>query len=179
MLSADLPQRGKDDEGIEGFLIKDIKDYSKIRSKKVCTFCRRKYASVKCSQKNCDRWWHVVCSVDNKCLSIFDEEFNSYCNKHAKIKEKYPKHQNSSKCQICAEPLGDYNPITSVPSCCNQGYYHRDCMQRHANSAGYLAKCPSCGRDADGFRKFLRTRGIFCPDKDAGKFLHIGFIYSV
>lgn len=49
-------------------------------------------------------------------------------------------------------------------------------MQKMAIHAGYVTKCPSCGyaspddNDPDGYRKFLRSRGVFCPDKDAGKF---------
>lgn len=133
-----------------------------------CVYCKKKHATVRCAVTNCTSRFHVVCGVKNKCLSQFEDAFPSFCHRHVNINEKYKKHGNCWHCQICNEEMGDYDPITSIPSCCNMGYYHKKCMQEYAKSAGYLAKCPSCGNDPDGYRKFLRSRGIFCPDKDAG-----------
>lgn len=85
------------------------------------------------------------------------------------IEEKYDKHESVVDCQICYEPMGEYNAVTSIPSCCGQGYYHKKCIQTYAVTAGYFAHCPACGYDAEGYRMFLRARGVFCPDKDAGE----------
>lgn len=89
---------------------------------------------------------------------------------HVKINEKYDKHRSDWKCRMCEEVLGEYDPITSIPSCCNRGYFHKKCIQQYAITFGYCATCPSCDKDPDDYRKFLSNRGIFCPEKgkDAG-----------
>lgn len=69
--------------------------------------------------------------------------------------------------------MGEYNAITSIPSCCDQGYFHKKCAQEHALTAGYLTKCPCCGnktsKDGIEYREFIKRRGIFVPDEDAGE----------
>lgn len=168
MLSYSCVQNGNDDEGIDGFLTTDIHYTVKAHTKMKCSYCTKKGASVRCCIQGCEKRFHVICGVKRKCLNQFGDQFDSYCHQHVNIKEKYEIHGSSWHCQICNESMGDYDPITSIPSCCDQGYYHKRCIQEYAISAGYLTKCPSCGNDADGYRKFLRSRGIFCPDKDAG-----------
>lgn len=146
----------------------DIRYVRKAHAKSKCHYCSKRGASVRCAVPKCNRLFHVICGVKSKCLYKFDDSFPSYCSEHVQIEEKYGKHGDHWHCQICNETLGAYDPITSIPSCCDQGFYHKICIQKYAHTAGYLAKCPSCGNDADGYRKFLRSRGIFCPDKDAG-----------
>lgn len=163
-------QNGADDEGIAGFLVPDIRQLIKAHAKSRCRYCPKKGATVRCALwPQCKTLFHVKCGVKSKCLNQFEDPFESFCRQHVNIEEKFAKHADYWHCQICDEIMGDYDPITSIPSCCDQGYYHKLCMQKYAAAAGYLAKCPSCGNDADGYRKFLRSRGIFCPDKDAGK----------
>lgn len=125
-----------------------------------------------CSHANCPRYYHVACGVKNKCLFEFYDEHKSFCHRHVEIKEKFAQHENWQKCFICDESMGEYNPITSIPSCCNQGYYHKECIQKHALSAASVTKCPSCGNTAkaEDYRQFLRSRGIYCPIRDASMY---------
>lgn len=167
-MSTHAQQNGEDDEGIGGFLVPDIRYLIKSHTKTKCMYCRKTGASVRCFGEKCNRYFHVICGVKNNCLNQFEDPFRSFCHLHVKIEEDNELHRDFWHCQICQETMGLYNPLTSIPSCCNQGYYHKKCMQKYAIAAGYLAKCPSCGNDADGYRKLLSKRGIFCPDKDAG-----------
>lgn len=169
LLSKDLPQAGRrDKDGILGFLPKDI-GYTKLRTRTKCIFCKGVYASVHCSVKKCNRWWHVACGYEGKCLHTFENPFKSICVKHIQIKEQYGIHGGHWSCQICNELMGNYHPITSITSCCNQGYFHRTCIQKMANTDGSDTKCPGCGLHGEEYRHFLSQRGIFCPEKDSGK----------
>ncbi|XP_055321593.1 PHD finger protein 7-like [Sitodiplosis mosellana] len=169
LLSPNAVQRGEDNEGIDGFLVTDIRDFVKLHKKTKCYYCKKKCATVRCKNKKCPRYFHVKCGTENNCLFQFGGD--SYCHCHVDIKEKNTIHGDYWSCQICKEPMGPYNPITSIPSCCNQGFFHRTCIQKHARAAGYLTKCPCCGNgfdtDNNEYRQFLAQRGIFCPDKDA------------
>lgn len=163
-----MPQNGEDDQGIDGFLVEDIHKILRAYSKTRCYYCPGKRATVRCQENGCKRIFHFTCGADKKCLNQFLDPFHSYCHKHAKLEEKPFKHSADSMCHICFEPMGKYDVFTSVPSCCNLDYYHKKCIQKYATSFGLLAKCPSCRKDANGYREFLSNRGIFCPEKDAG-----------
>lgn len=168
LFSTDSKQNGADHEGIDGFLVEDIIDLAKSYSKTRCCYCKHRRATVRCCEPNCKRTFHVICGVKKKCLFEFVNQFNAFCHLHAKIDEKYDKHTDDWYCRICYEVIGEYDPITSIPSCCNQDYFHKKCMQTYAIMSGCYTRCPSCGNDPDGYRKFLSKRGIFCPEKDAG-----------
>lgn len=173
LFSTHSVQRGEDNNGLGGFLVKDIRDLVKLHRTTPCRYCKKKSASIRCAIKGCTRYFHLTCGVTNDCLNIFDNKFESLCNIHVNIKEKYEIHSDFWKCQICFDPMGDYNKITSIPSCCNQGYFHKNCMQKHARAAGLLLKCPCCGnqKGEDGveYRHFMQQRGIYCPEKDGGE----------
>lgn len=126
------------------FLVKDIRDLVKLRYKKKCCYCKRLYASVHCNFKKCSKNFHVKCrasTVKRNCLFIFEERFESYCYRHVEITEKFAIHNDVSACGICKEAMGPYNPITSIPSCCGQGYLHKKCIQQHAKAAGLMEIC--------------------------------------
>lgn len=133
-----------------------------------CSYCPKKRATIRCCVPKCNRLFHLICGIQRKCVNEFVDPFKSYCHEHTRIKEKEHKHAPDAMCQICYEEMGEYDAFTSIPSCCNKDYYHKKCMQISAIKFGLLNKCPSCGNDPDGYRKFLSLRGIFCPEKDAG-----------
>lgn len=118
----------------------------------------------------------MVCGMKNGCLNEFQDPFKSFCAKHVRIEEKDYKHTPDSNCLICTEALGEYDALTSIPACCDYkdhnehyiDYYHKACMQEYAVKFGSLTKCSSCGQNEEGYQQFLRLRGIFVPEKDAG-----------
>lgn len=134
LLSTHAVQQGSDSQGIDGFLVSDIEKLIKLGKK--CYYCKEKHASVKCRFKKCQRYFHVKCGVENNCLFQFEDQFPSYCHHHVAIQEKYEIHEDWWLCQICHESMGVYNAITSIPSCCDQGYFHKKCALEFAKTAG-------------------------------------------
>ena len=53
MFSAGLTQNGSDDEGINGFLAKDIVKEWRRGSRLLCIYCKGKYATLGCVGKQC------------------------------------------------------------------------------------------------------------------------------
>lgn len=179
LFSSDTQQNGKDNEGIYGFLVEDLKKTCLAYSKTPCTYCKKKRATIKCCVPNCSSRFHLVCGIKRGCMNEFQDPFKSFCAKHVQIEEKEYKHSPDSICPICTEPLGEYNPLTSIPACCEftehgrqyMDYYHKACIQEYAVKFGSLTKCPSCGDNTENYQQFLRLRGIFVPVKDAGTYL--------
>lgn len=134
-MSNKLPQKGKDHEGIEGFLIKDLKQ-ELIRSKSVlCTFCKKPHASVQCSRPKCDMIFHFPCGLANGSMSQFIGSFKSFCFHH---RPKLPipnevlmeaKKENTI-CVICQLPLDFRDEMDAIwAKCCHRTWYHRECIQ--------------------------------------------------
>lgn len=161
-------QKGEDHEGFRDFLAHDIQTSADFHKNIVCCYCKKPNASVRCADANCQRYFHVVCGTQNKCLLKFVDPFPCYCDQHVEINEVYKPHGSHWHCQICLEKMGEYHPITSIPSCCNHGYFHKRCIQQWPVKAGNFTKCPCCGDHPLEYQQFLRQRGIFCPNKDAG-----------
>lgn len=160
-----MRQNGEDNEGVLGFLRKDIEACVRLCSTKKCYYCDEKDATIECAKKSCMRNFHLICGVKNNCLFEFLDTYASYCHDHYSIKDDDPK--DPSMCFICHEELGAYNPLEWIPSCCRNGWFHADCMRRSALSAGYLFKCPLCGYLKEEYIRRIRMRGVFVPDRDA------------
>lgn len=165
LLTTSLQQNGEDDEGLLGFLIKDIKKCVSGLKKNICYICSKPYANIECAQSKCLRKFHTHCGL-NRCLNTFSGKFNSFCGKHHHIPSK-DGHKKNESCLICYDLMNDFNPVTSIqPVCCKSGWMHRKCLAHYAKNSGYFCKCPLCNND-DKFRGFIVNRGIFIPDRDA------------
>lgn len=71
------------------------------------------------------------------------------------------------QCIICLEKFSNYNPINVIEAdCCHGGWFHKKCLMEFANSSGYFFKCPLCN-NVDDFIKFVQSRGVFIPQRDA------------
>lgn len=133
-----------------------------------CSHCKKAYATIRCHENKCNRAYHLACAIERKVHFQFADAYDSYCNAHKKIDDSaLTLHQPFHKCYICSEALGEYDPITSIPSCCDQGWYHLMCAKQAAVKSGYLLHCPTCGRDKDGFRYRVAMRGVYTPNIDA------------
>lgn len=162
-----MEQNGADHEGIWGFMERDIRKCADKCASTKCVYCDCASASIQCKHKSCKKTFHLTCGVQNGCLFQFTDAFSSYCGQHHRsiIKDKQVK--GHDKCMICWELMGDYNPITSIPSCCNQGWFHANCIRKSAIEAGYLFHCPMCGNQNDAYLVMIRKRGIYVPERDA------------
>lgn len=160
-----MEQNGSDTQGILGFLLKDIKKCAKKFAPVKCCYCGENSATISCQRNKCKRTFHLVCGHQEKCLFTFTEQFQSFCHEHHGITDaNVVGHDN---CMICWGILGDHNAITSIPSCCNKGWFHVRCLRKFALTSGYLFKCPMCGNKTTEYFDLVQRRGIFVPQQDA------------
>ncbi|CAD6993463.1 uncharacterized protein LOC101450854 [Ceratitis capitata] len=169
LLSTNLPQKGKDFSGINGFLLRDIRKEINAASKRTCCYCARSNASIQCFK--CHDYFHLCCGRSNRCLFTFTGDFRSYCDDCVPRQDLRPgglKKRPSSfeRCSICRDQMGLYDEVIFVfGKCCNKGYAHNVCVQKYALAAGYYLRCLWC-RSKD-FRDTVPLHGVFVPDRDA------------
>ncbi|XP_041070757.1 G2/M phase-specific E3 ubiquitin-protein ligase isoform X4 [Carcharodon carcharias] len=196
IMSSGLYQRGKENEGIYGFLAadirKEIRRASRMlqeamscsvllpvnqtdrgdalhRSKEKCRVCKKRGASIGCAIAKCPKSFHFPCGVENQCIFQFTGQFASYCWEHRPV-QKLPSIWSGSSytCAVCLEsidPIPSYDILKSP--CCKNTWFHRQCVQYQALSAGvFFFKCTICS-NKDEFQKEMLRMGIHIPEKDA------------
>jgi len=144
-----VEQRGRDDEGIHGFLLADIRKevrrgnrlvriqlipetstYYRLRDPlsdfffQKCKFCKKNHATIGCGIAKCSTSFHYTCGYENKCLNQFYGQFLSYCFKH-KPKQLIP-NKTSLECPICMVETETDDAIW--PPCCGKQLFHRRCI---------------------------------------------------
>ncbi|XP_019407474.1 PREDICTED: G2/M phase-specific E3 ubiquitin-protein ligase [Crocodylus porosus] len=169
LMSSGIWQRGEEDEGFYGFLINDIRKEVNRAAKLKCNICKKKGASIGCVMPKCKRSYHFPCGVQRECIFQFMEDFRSYCWDHRPVQKLPPgESRGSSQCTIClefVEHLPQYNILKSP--CCKNAWFHRDCLQYQALSAGvFFFRCTVCN-NKDKFQKEMLRLGIHIPEKDA------------
>jgi len=170
LFSSGLEQKGDEEEGILGFLSEDILKEVRRGLRLKCHKCRATGATVGCSDIQCKRTYHFPCGSESGMLNQYFGVFKSFCINHRPI-QKIPKRflkGIQATCTICqeevtAEPSDDR---LWAPCCKKQSWFHPDCIQRLALSAGYFFKCPICSND-DLFIKEMKEMGINIPEQDA------------
>lgn len=174
LFSSGLEQKGRDDEGILGFLAQDIEKESRRGSKLNCSKCRKSGATVGCCNKACKRTYHFPCGYQARMLNQFFGAFHSYCATHqpvqkvAELVRGSPGANGRTTCTICQEEVATQASfdVLWAPCCKKQSWFHRHCMQRMALSAGYFFKCPICSNN-NQFVNEMKRMGIYVPEQDA------------
>ncbi|XP_017042018.1 PHD finger protein 7 [Drosophila ficusphila] len=167
-LSSNLVQRGSEDAGILRFLRDDIlAEVCRTRSLN-CYYCHRPGANIGCCKSGCRRTFHTKCGVDNLAQNQFRDTYKSYCHQHVRSYRWRP--SSDENCVICAElVIAEGSRFCAVrvlqSPCCRNGWYHRKCLQKYANSAGYFFKCPLCNNSTTFHDVALW--GISVPNQDA------------
>ncbi|XP_075701051.1 G2/M phase-specific E3 ubiquitin-protein ligase [Rhinoderma darwinii] len=169
LLSSGIWQRGNDDEGVYGFLVDDIKKELNRARKLRCCVCKGFGASIGCVFPRCKRGYHFPCGTENQCIFQFMDTFRSYCWEHRPVQIPPSTQSNeSSPCTICLENVDrvpSYNVLRAP--CCKTSWYHRDCLQYQALSAGlFFFRCTVCN-NRDLFQKEMLRMGIHIPERDA------------
>ncbi|EDX02053.2 PHD finger protein 7 [Drosophila yakuba] len=169
-LSSNLVQRGNKRLGILNFLKEDIEEEAKRCRTLMCYYCRRPGANIGCCKSSCRRTFHTKCGIDNLAQNQFSDTYKSYCHQHVLMHRRRPALIKEQECVICAEALigeGErFSVVTCIfAPCCRNGWFHRKCLQRYANSAGYFFKCPLCN-NLEVFRK-VAMMGISVLNQDA------------
>lgn len=162
-----LTQNGEFDEGIDGFLLPDIRKELKRGTHLKCSYCGQKGAVVGCLVPSCHLNYHLPCGIQNGVYNNFHEDGHSYpshCVKHRPRGLVVPRFTGKRLCTICQEDV-KYSQKDDLLhfSCCNS-YFHRDCIAQLAyHQAGPdLLKCPNCKNDAEFVEKVKRS-GIYVP----------------
>ncbi|XP_067895470.1 G2/M phase-specific E3 ubiquitin-protein ligase isoform X2 [Heterodontus francisci] len=169
IMSSGLYQRGKENEGIYGFLAADIKKEIYRASRMKCRVCKDRGASIGCAIARCPKSFHFPCGVENQCIFQFTGQFASYCWDHRPVQKVPPARSGSSyMCAVCLEsidPIPSYDVLKSP--CCKNTWFHRQCVQYQALSAGvFFFKCTICN-NKDEFQNEMLRMGIHVPEKDA------------
>ncbi|NXN16650.1 G2E3 ligase, partial [Indicator maculatus] len=169
LMSSGIWQRGEEDEGVDGFLFTDFRKEVNRAAKLKCNICKKKGASIGCVAPKCKRSYHFPCGIQKECLFQFMEDFRSYCWEHKPV-QKIPDTEckGSSQCTICldlVEQIPTYSVLRSP--CCKNAWFHRECLQYQALSAGiFFFRCTLCN-NMDKFQKEMLRMGIHIPEKDA------------
>uniref|UniRef100_A0A8C7Z0N4 G2/M-phase specific E3 ubiquitin protein ligase n=1 Tax=Oryzias sinensis TaxID=183150 RepID=A0A8C7Z0N4_9TELE len=170
LTSCGVYQRGKENEGILGFLVDDIRQEVRRSSHLTCVSCKKKGACVGCNVRSCRQMVHFPCGRNLSFISQFTEPFPSYCKNHAPS-QSLSVDPNISLPQSCSVCLDSLDPVLSysVLKCpsCHASWFHRDCVQRQAFSAGlFFFKCTLCN-NKDRFQQEMLRMGIYIPERDA------------
>ncbi|XP_042302084.1 G2/M phase-specific E3 ubiquitin-protein ligase [Sceloporus undulatus] len=169
LMSSGIWQRGEDEEGFYGFLPEDIQKEINRAGRLKCSICKKKGASIGCVSSKCKRSYHFPCGVERGCIFQFKDTFPSYCWKHRPTQKRRPYNsKGSSQCTICLELVEhapSYNILTTP--CCKNAWFHRNCLQCQALSAGvFFFRCPVCN-NKEKFQHEMLRMGIHIPEKDA------------
>jgi len=176
MFSAGLDQNGSDDEGINGFLAKDIVKEWRRGSRLLCIYCKGKYATIGCVGNKCKKSYHLPCGLENGSQQQFFGNFVSYCRDHKPVqaplletnRRREEMWQKRDECGCCTMELEEEGGTTDFlwTPCCN-GWFHRQCIEKTAENAGtHFFKCPLCN-NKDEFTAEMLAHGVYVPDRDA------------
>uniref|UniRef100_A0A1B6CRC0 PHD-type domain-containing protein n=1 Tax=Clastoptera arizonana TaxID=38151 RepID=A0A1B6CRC0_9HEMI len=169
LLSSNMRQNGSDNEGILGFLIKDIRVELNRGKRLGCVYCKKNGATLGCDISRCKVAFHLPCGIEHNSLHQFFDTFKSFCHSHRPM-QKIPKEISSKgiDCIICCENVSQTPGYDNLwaPCCRINAWFHRDCIQGLAISAGYFFKCPLCNNKKI-FRQTMLQFGIYIPQQDA------------
>ncbi|XP_016952096.3 PHD finger protein 7 [Drosophila biarmipes] len=147
-LSSNLVQRGNSRVGILRFLKDDIVAEARRCRHLICCYCHQPGANIGCCKFGCRRTFHTKCGIDNLAQNQFRGTYKSFCHQHVITHHRRPT-SDDAICVICTEQLIEkgkrFNAVNMLYSpCCQNGWYHRRCLQKYANTSGYFFKCPLC-----------------------------------
>lgn len=167
--SPGLTQKGKFEEGINGFLLPDIRKELRRASQLRCSYCDQRSAAIGCGIASCHANFHLPCGLKNGVFTQFHDPSHSYpayCKRH-RPKLNLPSFKGTLMCTICQENIKFSTDKASLVfvSCC-QTYFHRSCLNQLAYFQGELSlKCPNC-LNKDDFITTVKKNGICVPFRD-------------
>ncbi|XP_022067648.2 G2/M phase-specific E3 ubiquitin-protein ligase [Acanthochromis polyacanthus] len=170
LTSCGVYQRGEENEGVFGFLVDDIKQEIRRSARLMCFVCKKKGACVGCNVRSCRKMFHFPCGRKRMSVSQFTGLFPSYCRDHGPV-QTLGAGLDLSLPQSCSICLDSIDPVLSfsVLKCpsCHTSWFHRDCVQRQAHSAGlFFFRCTLCN-NKESFQEEMLRMGIYIPERDA------------
>ncbi|XP_061599505.1 G2/M phase-specific E3 ubiquitin-protein ligase [Cololabis saira] len=170
LTSCGVYQRGEEHEGVFGFLVDDIKQEIRRAARLRCCSCKKNGACVGCNIRSCKKMVHYPCGKNQMFISQFTGLFPSYCQDHSPsqsldVSLDISLPQSCSICLDSIDPVLSYS-VLKCPSC-HTSWFHRDCVQHQAHSAGiYFFRCTLCN-NKEHFQEEMLRMGIFIPERDA------------
>uniref|UniRef100_A0A3B5L3Z3 PHD-type domain-containing protein n=1 Tax=Xiphophorus couchianus TaxID=32473 RepID=A0A3B5L3Z3_9TELE len=162
LTSSGVYQRGEENEGVFGFLVDDIKQEVRRAARMTCYGCKKKGACIGCNVSSCRRVVHFPCG--RKLMFITQ----SYCQDHSPtqslcVDSDFSLPQSCSICLDSIEPVLSYS-VLKCPSC-HASWFHRDCVQHQAHSAGlFFFRCTLCN-NKENFQQEMVRMGIYIPER--------------
>ncbi|XP_075989919.1 uncharacterized protein LOC142985567 [Anticarsia gemmatalis] len=89
LLSSCLIQKGRDEQGLFGFIYEDILTEVERCKKHKCSYCSQVGANLGCSVSQCRKQFHLPCGKEKNCMSLFYGNYKTFCQNHAP-KQKIP-----------------------------------------------------------------------------------------
>ncbi|MEQ2257735.1 hypothetical protein ILYODFUR_037825 [Ilyodon furcidens] len=92
----------------------------------------------------------------------------SYCQDHSPtqtlcVDSDFSLPQSCSICLDSIDPVLSYS-VLKCPSC-HASWFHRDCVQRQAHSAGlFFFRCTLCN-NKENFQKEMLRMGVYIPER--------------
>lgn len=172
LFSSGLGQRGEEKDGIKGFLVSDIKREVRRGSRLKCVYCRKKGATVGCAEQRCKKSYHPICGKNHNSLYQFFDQFKSFCKEHRPLQnvkkvESLKANPANSNCTICQEKIVRKATFKTLWVPCCSSFFHRDCVQSQAISAGKgHLRCANCN-DSSKFIEEIKMLGVYVPEQDA------------
>ncbi len=78
----DLRQLGRDEEGLFGFFLPDIRRVLQLGRADDCRFCDHPNATVRCALDACRMEFHFSCGAANGCAFVFQGRYDAFCPRH-------------------------------------------------------------------------------------------------
>nr|CAD7411196.1 unnamed protein product [Timema poppensis] len=139
LLSSGIAQNGDDNEGILGFLPKDItKELTRSRYLR-CTYCKQTGATIECCARRCKKIFHMPCGTKRGSIHHYFSNFQSFCPDHRPppvlkpkgIQRKEKGGRNTTKCVMCLEEVVMIRnkDVIQAPCCGHCSWFHRLCVQ--------------------------------------------------
>ncbi|KFZ47494.1 PHD finger protein 7, partial [Antrostomus carolinensis] len=164
LLADGLFQHEVKEEGLMGFLPRDVQRITKQAAQKRCFVCGETGATITCWKTSCDRSFHLPCAMEGECVTNFFPPYSSFCWEHRPQQVVEAVLEKNTACLICLDLVGDSKSYsTMVCPACKHAWFHRGCIQGHASRAGIACfQCPLC-RDRKDFLTEMLTMGIRIP----------------
>ncbi|KAH8238271.1 hypothetical protein KR032_002106 [Drosophila birchii] len=136
---------------LSNFLKKDVLTEKNRFAMVKCTYCPRLGANLSCSHEGCKRSFHTKCGVKNLAVLQYGGHFDTFCAQHVPQRRNRP--GSGENCVLCLGPIvgigKTFSPALAFQApCCQNGWFHRDCVQDQSNATTYYFKCPLCRNES-------------------------------
>ncbi|XP_074707157.1 G2/M phase-specific E3 ubiquitin-protein ligase-like [Strix uralensis] len=147
-------------ERMNWFLAEDTRRAIQRAARKCCFVCHEMGAAITCSERDCNRSFHLPCASEGECVTQFFGMYRSFCWKHRPEQAVQATPEQNTTCLICLDLVEDKMSYSAmVCPACRHAWFHRRCIQTQALHTGTSFCCLLC-RNKDQFVMEMLTMGI-------------------